>query len=165
MTHFFTRTENLARKIGTVRTLAEQEGSAVADMQGLMEKLLGQPMGKGQAFESLQEMLQASMKQRHEQARAREIDAHERSRKAALMKDVNAAYEGRDLLALMQLQLRVELADGAMVEQKQGLQADIVMMERDLQRVQDDAGFKRWLREQHAASWDDFDPFELPDYF
>lgn len=247
-------------------TLAEQEKSAVADMQELMEDILGKPLGDTQGFESLQEMLQASMKQMHEHNRAqeearathkgrgkksarqqqseqqaqdadgalrtiyrqlvsalhpdRESDTHEHLRKTALMKDVNAAYERRDLLALLQLQLRAALADGemvanlarekimaltvllkeraevltrelreiemhtlsefglppyaplsaaslkrAMVEQQQNLQADVVMMKRDLQRVQEDAEFKRWLREQRQAPQDDFDPFELPGYF
>jgi hypothetical protein len=42
----------------------------------------------------------------------RETDPHEQLRKTALMKEANAAYERRDLLALLQLQLRADLADG-----------------------------------------------------
>ena len=42
----------------------------------------------------------------------REPDPQEQLRKTALMKDANAAYERRDLLALLQLQLRADLADG-----------------------------------------------------
>lgn len=248
------------------QTLAEQEQSAVADMQGLMEELTGQTLDDTQGFASMEDMLRARLKQLQEQARSedetratqkargkksarqqqaeqqaqdadgalrtiyrqlvsalhpdRESDAHERMRKTALMKDVNAAYERRDLLALLQLQLRAELADGemvanlardkiaaltrllkeraevltrelrdielhtlsefdlppyapvnaaslkrAMVERQQHLQADIAMMKWDLLRVQDDAGLKRWLRDQHDASQEDFDPFELPGYF
>jgi hypothetical protein len=45
----------------------------------------------------------------------RESDAQERTRKTALMKEVNTAYERRDLLALLQLKLKEALADGAMV--------------------------------------------------
>lgn len=247
-------------------SLAEQEQSAMAHMQEMMEGILGQPPGHAQGFESLQDMLQASMKQMQEQQQAqdeaqaahkrqgktyarqqqaeqqaqdaqgalrtiyrqlvsalhpdRESDAHERARKTALMKEVNAAYERRDLLALLQLQVRAALADGemvahlarekvaalslllkdradvltrelrdlemqiraefglapsaalsagslkrAMVEQQQHLQLDVVMMQADLQRVQEDAAFKRWLREQHQGARDGFDPFELPDYF
>lgn len=247
-------------------SLAEQEQSAMADMQEMMEGILGHPPGHAQGFESLQEMLQASMKQMQEQQQAqdeaqaahkrhgktsarqqqseqqaqdaqgalrtiyrqlvsalhpdRESDTHERSRKTALMKEVNAAYERRDLLALLQLQVRAALADGemvanlarekvaalsvllkdradvltrelrdmemqiraefglapsaalsagslkrAMVEQQQNLQVDVVMMQKDLQRVQEDAEFKRWLREQHQGAQEGFNPFELPDYF
>ncbi len=41
----------------------------------------------------------------------RETDPDEHIRKTALMKDANAAYERRDLLALLQLQLKAELVD------------------------------------------------------
>jgi hypothetical protein len=41
----------------------------------------------------------------------RETDPHEQLRKTALMKEANAAYERRDLLSLLQLQLRAELTD------------------------------------------------------
>lgn len=40
-------------------------------------------------------------------------------------------------------------------EQKKGLQADIVMMQRDLRRVRTDAEFKRWLREQQQLALDE----------
>jgi hypothetical protein len=139
-------------------TLEEQEQSAVTDMQALMEQMLGHPVGDSGGFDSLDDMLHASMKKLHEQDQAREqaraerkkrskktasqmqneqqaqdadgalrtiyrqlvsalhpdreSDAHERTRKTALMKEVNAAYERRDLMALLQLQLSAELADG-----------------------------------------------------
>ena len=147
----------------------------------------------------------------------REPDPQEQIRKTALMKDANAAYERRDLLALLQLQLRADLADGdkvatmakeklaamtallkervdvlnqelyaverraieefglppysafseaslkrQLVTQQQDLQADIAMMQKDLQRVKDDAALKRWLKEQHTLAQEDFDPI---DYF
>ncbi len=41
----------------------------------------------------------------------RETDPDEHIRKTALMKEANAAYERRDLLALLQLQLKAELVD------------------------------------------------------
>jgi hypothetical protein len=41
----------------------------------------------------------------------REPDSGERERKTALMSEVNTAYERRDLLALLQLQLRIEQID------------------------------------------------------
>ena len=242
-------------------TLEEQEQSAVTDMQALMEAMLGHPVGDTDGFDSLDDLLRASMKklsgqdQAREQARAerkkrskktasqeqdaqqatdadsalrtiyrqlvsalhpdRESDHHERTRKTALMKEVNAAYERRDLMALLQLQLSTELADGdkvatlardkvdaftrllrersdvltrelreiemrtmsefglpayapvsaaslkrAMLVQKQHLQADMAMMSRDLARIQNDAEFKRWLKEQHETGQDQFDPFD-----
>lgn len=148
----------------------------------------------------------------------REPDAQEQLRKTALMKEANAAYERRDLLALLQLQLRADLADGDkvatlaqeklaalttllkervavlkrelqtvelqaihtfnlppyspfseaslkrhLVERQQELQADIAMMQRDLQQAGDDAYFKRWLQEQHRLRQDEaeFDPLEF----
>lgn len=45
----------------------------------------------------------------------REPDPAERVRKTALMSEANAAYDRRDLLALLQLQLRAELVDGRSV--------------------------------------------------
>ncbi len=45
----------------------------------------------------------------------READPAERARKTALMSEANAAYDRRDLLALLQLQLRADLADGQSV--------------------------------------------------
>ena len=146
-------------------SLAAQEKAVAADMQRMMEDVLGQPLGDGQKFATLGEMLKASMAQVQQQAQAyqeaqeqaqakrkkktkpsarqqqaqaqaqdaegalrtiyrqlvsalhpdRESNAHERTRKTALMKEVNTAYERRDLLALLQLQLRAELADGETV--------------------------------------------------
>lgn len=45
----------------------------------------------------------------------RETDPAERARKTALMSEANAAYDRRDLLALLQLQLRADLVDGQAV--------------------------------------------------
>lgn len=45
----------------------------------------------------------------------RETDATERARKTSLMSEANAAYGRRDLLALLQLQLRADLADARKV--------------------------------------------------
>lgn len=143
-------------------TMEEQEKSTVAEMQQMMEQMLGKPLGnEQQEFATIEEMMHASMAhlsqqaQDQEDARAakksrrkktagqqqaaqqsleadgalrtiyrqlvsalhpdRESDAQERTRKTALMKEVNTAYERRDLLALLQLQLRAALADGDMV--------------------------------------------------
>jgi len=256
-------------------TLAEQEKADAAEMQKFMENMLGQKIAEGQSFDSMQDMLQASLKhmdgmaqdeqaqeEAHAQAHAahkarrkktpaqqkaeqeaqdadgalrtiyrqlvsalhpdRESDPHERERKTGLMKDVNAAYERRDLMALLQLQLRAALADGEMIatmarekiaaltlllkervlvlthemygikgqmqaefglaphepvsaaslkrclrEDQQDLQEQIAAMSGDLQRVQNDAEFKRWLREQTEMSQhrDSFDPFDFDPLF
>ena len=245
-------------------SLADTEKDAAADMQRMMEAMLGESLGEADTtFDSMEALLDAARQKVHAQeaqyqsereqraakkkkkpaqlkkeelaaAQAkdadgalrtlyrqlasalhpdREQDPQEQIRKTALMKDANAAYERRDLLALLQLQLQADLADAdhvatmaqeklsaltalvkervavlndelqmlqhqAMVEfdlpphapvsetslkhylslQRQDLQADIVMMQQDLQRVQDDPYLKRWLKEQHALAQDDFGP-------
>jgi len=133
----------------------------------------------------------------------RENDPEARAKKTLLMTEANVAYEGRDLMTLLKLQLRIEQVDPDAVarlagdklqalthllkkqaqmlqqelrgielqlihefdlpdyaplsaatlqrhllERKYALQADIRMMEMDLQRVQDDAELKRWLKVQ-----------------
>ena len=45
--------------------------------------------------------------------------------------------------------------------QQQDLQADIDMMQEDLQRVQDDAHLKRWLKQQHKRAQQECDPMGL----
>lgn len=45
----------------------------------------------------------------------RENDPVERDRKTALMSEANAAYDRRDLVALLQIQLRIELTDTASI--------------------------------------------------
>jgi hypothetical protein len=142
----------------------------------------------------------------------RETDHAEQLRKTALMKEANTAYEKRDLLALLQLQLRAELRDAsqlaslakeklaalttllkdrvqvlteelyALERQMIGefklpmfstlsatalkrhlndcelnLREEITMMQEDLVVVQDEVRFKRWLKQQHQATKDDFD--------
>lgn len=246
------------------QSLAETQKEAAADMQRMMEDVLGESLGVDDAaFDNLEDLLHAARQKmlahgaREEQARAqraakkkktpaqlkkeqlasahaqdadgalrtlyrqlasalhpdREPDPREQLRKTALMKEANAAYERRDLLALLQLQLQADLADAdhvaslaqeklaaltallkervavlnqelraeqqqAMAEfglppyatlsesslkhhlllQRQDLEAAIVHMQQDLQRVQDDAYFKRWLKEQHQLAQEDFDP-------
>jgi hypothetical protein len=152
----------------------------------------------------------------------RESDPAERDRKTAIMKEVNAAYERRDLMVLLQLQLRAALADGEkvanmarekvaaltlllkeraavltqelrtlerqamdefnlgtaasltanqlnrqLISEQQDLLFMIVMMKQDRDRVQDDAEFKRWLREQtsSAPARNQFDPFGFDPFF
>lgn len=133
----------------------------------------------------------------------REPDAQARARKTELMSEVNAAYERKDLSALLRIQLQAEMVDASkaallsdaklkamcdlLAEQVQALEMDnrqtrlgmeyefgypsylrfdeaqllavmheecqdsrddIVQMEADLQRVQDDKELKAWLKEQ-----------------
>lgn len=137
----------------------------------------------------------------------RETDEASRALKNALMSEVNAAYAQRDLVALMHLQVRAQLADAQAVarmdEQKlagmtrllkeqvaglereraarqmelvhtfelsrptevndrdlqrhlalraQDLQAQLSVMQADLERVQNNASFKRWLAEQRRQA-------------
>jgi hypothetical protein len=145
----------------------------------------------------------------------RETDPQEQARKTALMKEANKAYKSRDLLGLLQLQLRAKLTNAsqmanlakekmaalstllkdrvkvltaelyAMERETMGefqlpiyqrlsartlrshlsdleldLQEEIQQMAQDLILVQNDAYFKRWLREQDDAMQDEFDcPF------
>lgn len=133
----------------------------------------------------------------------RESDPDERTRKTALMSEANAAYGRRDLVALLQIQLRTELTDAASIaqlaeekiaaltlllkQQAQELESelharreaarhefnlrsfetlnmtalqrnlrteeatfekDLTAMQQDLQQLEDDQYFKRWLKEQ-----------------
>ena len=249
-------------------TLDEQTQFHVNDFQQFMEGVLGEKVGDDDAFDTLEDVMEASVKkmaaQRDAQAKAhaesqakaaakpkkqtaaqqkaqsqqqdastalrtiyrqlasalhpdRETDPQEQQRKTALMKEANAAYERRDLLALLHLQMQAELVDVSQVatlaKEKlaaltsllkervavlrdemftlerhigeefdyppyealsasalqrhvqatlQGMQADIRCMKHDLEAVQDDKFFKRWLNQQHAARFDfdaDFCPF------
>lgn len=249
-------------------TLDEQAQFHVNDFQHFMEGVLGEKVGDDDEFESLDDLMEASVKkmaaQREAHAKAhaesqakaaakpkkqtaaqqkaqsqqqdastalrtiyrqlasalhpdRETDPQEQQRKTALMKEANAAYERRDLLALLHLQMQAELVDVSQVatlakeklaaltsllkervavlhdemftlERHIGeefdyppyealsasalqrhvqatllsMQADIRTMKRDLEAVQDDKFFKRWLNQQHAARFDfddDFCPF------
>jgi hypothetical protein len=72
----------------------------------------------------------------------RELDPAERARKTALMQEVNRAYDARDLLALLELQLKIEqidpgaLADLArerLVHYNRVLQEQVARLEEELQ--------------------------------
>jgi len=137
----------------------------------------------------------------------REPDAQARLAKTALMSEANAAYERKDLVALMQIQQRAALADPqaaaqmgddklaaltrllkqqvADLERERAARNDrlaaefqvpmgfgvtpktlqmvlhdqvfeleeaLALMQEDLERVQADAGLKRWLAEQRNAT-------------
>nr|WP_319564874.1 J domain-containing protein [uncultured Rhodoferax sp.] len=143
-------------------SLEEQEKAEAAHMKMFMEGMLGKEIGDDEAaFDTLDDLMRASMAQMQAQASAeqeahaqrqskrkknpaqlkaeaeaqdangalrtlyrqlasalhpdRETDPHEQLRKTALMKEANAAYERRDLLALLHLQMQADLVDGEQV--------------------------------------------------
>jgi hypothetical protein len=72
----------------------------------------------------------------------RELDPAERARKTALMQEVNRAYDARDLLALLELQLKIEQIDPAaladlarerLVHYNRVLQDQLARLEEELQ--------------------------------
>ncbi len=131
----------------------EQQKAALAEAGAIMEEVLGIPPKGEDDFNSVDEMLNETLRwakeaEEQEQARQarrkpgkrqqkaekaqqesqttlreiyrklastlhpdREPDTAERARKTALMSEVNTAYGRRDLLALLQLQLRIEQID------------------------------------------------------
>lgn len=70
----------------------------------------------------------------------RESDPNERDRKTVLMSEANAAYERRDLITLLQIQLRVELADhtslARMAEEK--IASLLVLLKQQAQELEDE---------------------------
>ncbi len=137
----------------------------------------------------------------------REPDEAVRKQKTALMSEVNAAYERKDLSALLRIQLQAEMVDAskaaalsdaklkamcdllteqvrvleqdivqvrhsmqyefgypayqrfsekeflaALHHERENFQDDLLQMQADLQRVQDEKEFKTWLKEQVRAS-------------
>lgn len=83
----------------------------------------------------------------------RETDPVERARKTALMSEANAAYGRRDLLALLQLQLRAELVDGPAVTRlaEEKLAALTVLLKERADRLQCElADAERQLRIEFA---------------
>ena len=166
---------------------AKKEDEA-AEMQSMVEDLLGHPMEGADQGLSPEEMLRAAMRQlddkaaakkekqqarrakrpksaRQQQAEQSELDAHsalrtvfrqlasalhpdretdpeERRRKTELMSQANAAYDRRDLTALLHLQLQIEQADpesiGRMADDKvkalsQLLQQQLSALQQELQ--------------------------------
>jgi hypothetical protein len=77
----------------------------------------------------------------------REPDADERARKTELMQEINAAYRARDLLALLELELRLERVDAARIE---------AIAEERLDR------YNRILREQVEKLSEELGELELP---
>ena len=82
----------------------------------------------------------------------REVDPGERARKTALMSEVNAAYDRKDLTALLRIQLQCELVDaskiGALSDEK--LKAMCVLLNEQHQAMQED------LMNQRMAMAHDF---------
>ena len=89
------------------------------------------------ASRSLREVYRALASELHPD---RETDAAERARKTALMQQANQAYEARDLLALLELQLSIEQIDpGAMAGLAQDRLAHYnLVLQEQLQRLQDE---------------------------
>jgi hypothetical protein len=87
----------------------------------------------------------------------RETDPLEQLRKTALMKEANAAYERRDLLALLQLQLRADLADSEKVATmaKEKLAALTALLKERVAVLN---------RELYAVERQAIQEFELPPY-
>ena len=234
------------------QSLHAKKADDAAEMQALMEEMLGQPL-EGVNTSDPEAMLRAALRQFQEKAEAdkekrrarkaakpkskkqqqaeqtkedaqgalravfrqlasalhpdRETDPAERLRKTALMSQVNAAYQRRDLTELLQLQLHLAHADpdaigdladdkvnalalllkeqlGALehdlkvleqqtsqefdlplyvritpqnlarhlAQTRDAMEEDLESMEHDLQRIQDDAEFKRGLKEQRSLA-------------
>jgi len=89
------------------------------------------------ASRSLREVYRALASELHPD---RETDAAERARKTSLMQQVNQAYEARDLLALLELQLSIEQIDpGAMAGLAQDRLAHYnLVLQEQLQRLQEE---------------------------
>jgi len=143
-------------------SLEDQEKFEAAHMKIFMEDILGEDIDEdGASFDTLEDLMRASMTKMQAQASAeqeahahrqskrkktaaqlkaeaqeqdangalrtiyrqlasalhpdRETDPAEQLRKTALMKEANAAYERRDLLALLHLQMKADLVDGEQV--------------------------------------------------
>lgn len=75
----------------------------------------------------------------------RESDPNERDRKTVLMSEANAAYERRDLITLLQIQLRAELADhtslARMAEEK--IASLLVLLKQQVQELEDELYHRR----------------------
>jgi hypothetical protein len=143
-------------------SLEELEKAEAAQMKMFMEGVLGEDIGEdGASFDTLEDLMRASMAKMQAKASAeeeahahrqskrkktaaqlkaeakeqdangalrtiyrqlasalhpdRETDPAEQLRKTKLMKEANAAYERRDLLALLHLQMQADLVDGEQV--------------------------------------------------
>jgi hypothetical protein len=189
-------------------SLEEDEKTDAADLKMFMEKILGEKMGDDDTpFESLEDLLRASMAKMQEKAAAdaakqasrkskrkksaaqlkaeaaataqtedatgalrtiyrqlvsalhpdRETDPQEQLRKTALMKEANAAYERRDLLGLLQLQLRAELTDASqMADMAKEKLAALTALLKDRVKVLND---ELWAVEQQTMDEFDFPVF------
>lgn len=165
------------------REEAAQGSSAFGDFEALMQSVRQRLQERAEALQREADAKQAAKKSKKskpskaEEAQAdaqstlralfrqlasalhpdRETDPQERERKTALMSEVNAAYQKRDLMALMQLQLRVQLVNP-----------------QDIAKMADKkvAAFNLLLKEQLATLEDDWyelnnrvrDEFQIPIY-
>lgn len=145
------------------RSLQEKEQDGVADMRGMMEDILGQPLESDASLDSMEAMMNAMAQQLQEAGEAEQIrcdarraaktptaaqrkaaqqqeDAEtvlrkvfrqlasavhpdrergpvERQRRTALMSEANVAYGRQDLVALLQIQMRIAQTDAQSLAQ------------------------------------------------
>lgn len=86
----------------------------------------------------------------------REPDADERVRKTALMQRVNAAYDAKDLLQLLELQLQIEQIDQAAISQLEGPR-----LKHYNQVLATQSEELQWELEEIEMSFDGGDPFGM----
>lgn len=144
--HGATSPEELARMIGE-QMQAEQTSRREKD-EARQPATKRAPSAKAQALQSAREQAAqgatAALRGVYRQLVSelhpdREPDAHERTRKTALMQQVNQAYEAGDLLAMLELQLRLEqIEPGALAHLAQERLAHFNhVLEEQLRRLQE----------------------------
>ncbi len=124
-----------------------------------VEKGKGAPTAREQAAAQLQLDAQGALRTIYRQLASalhpdRAADTADRDRKTALMKEVNTAYERRDLTALLRMQLTVEQVDtsklAAMSDEK--LQAMCVLLTEQHKALQEDIYSQR-MEMAHAFGY------------
>ncbi len=153
------------------QTLADTQKDAAADRQRMVEEVLGESLGEGDAvFGGVEKLLIAAQ----QKMRARDMQEEEARAQRAAKKQKSAAQLKKEEIAsdhaqnadgalrTLYRQLASALHPDREPDAQQNLQADIAMMQHDLGRVQaDDAYFKRWLKEPHPLAQEDYDPLDF----
>lgn len=96
--------------------LRQAQDRAEAEQRSRHEKKPGKPGARQQKADRAQQDAQTTLREVYRKLASalhpdREPDAAERARKSTLMSEVNTAYERRDLLVLLQLQMRTAQID------------------------------------------------------
>ncbi|MDP1648298.1 MAG: J domain-containing protein [Rubrivivax sp.] len=141
--HGATTAEELAQRIAEKVRAAKQAEQAQPPARGRRKsaKAAAREAQREQAAQgasrSLREVYRLLASELHPD---RETDAAQRARKTALMQQVNQAYAAGDLLALLELQLRIEQIDpGALAGLAQDRLAHYnLVLQQQLQRLQDE---------------------------